>query len=326
MSGTAKTGGRSSSKSMENGERSMLLGLDDTLENGFLVRETFLAEGDFCPPHWHDYLEFEFVTDGHGTHIYNGKSYPLSRGSTYLITYGDFHAVRADAPLSIINVRFTEEVLPEELNHAITRLAGQCLTELSSEEAEQTSLLCRKLQNEQRQKRPFYALVCQGILRELIVTLLRKTTAERAVHSDPSLVQNAVALILRDFRKNLTVASAAKALCVSPNYFGAAFRKATGVSFNEYLNRTRLKYACARFCKADRPLKGIAYEAGYASTRILFICLSPLFRHDAERVSAFRGRHRGKPLIFLPPTVFFVFTEFLFSGILFLETAETEGE
>lgn len=289
MSGTAKTGGRSSSKSMENGERSMLLGLDDTLENGFLVRETFLAEGDFCPPHWHDYLEFEFVTDGHGTHIYNGKSYPLSRGSTYLITYGDFHAVRADAPLSIINVRFTEEVLPEELNHAITRLAGQCLTELSSEEAEQTSLLCRKLQNEQQQKRPFYALVCQGILRELIVTLLRKTTAERAVHSDPSLVQNAVALILRDFRKNLTVASAAKALCVSPNYFGAAFRKATGVSFNEYLNRTRLKYACALLLQSDLPVKSIAYEAGYASTEYFLYVFRRFFGMTPSAYRRFEG-------------------------------------
>ena len=57
MSGTAKTGGRSSSKSMENGERSMLLGLDDTLENGFLVRETFLAEGDMHKTDFSKYVK-----------------------------------------------------------------------------------------------------------------------------------------------------------------------------------------------------------------------------------------------------------------------------
>lgn len=266
MSGTEKSiGNRLPQEEKDRTEKTMLWGLDDTLENGFLVRETLLAAGDFCPPHWHDYLEFEFVANGHGTHIYNGKSYPLSRGSTYLITYGDFHAVRADSTLTIVNVRFAEAVLPADLNHTVTRLAGQCLTELSSEEAEQTSLLCRRLLNEQQQTQPFYAHVCQGILCELIVMLLRKTTAEKAVHRDPSLVQNAVSLVLRDFRKNLTVASAAKALCVSPNYFGAAFRKATGVSFNEYLNRTRLKYACALLLQGDLPVKSIAYEAGYAS-------------------------------------------------------------
>ena len=57
MSGTEKNiGNRLPQEEKDHTEKTMLWGLDDTLENGFLVRETLLAAGDFCPPHWHDYL------------------------------------------------------------------------------------------------------------------------------------------------------------------------------------------------------------------------------------------------------------------------------
>jgi quercetin dioxygenase-like cupin family protein len=62
-------------------EKTMLWELDQTLDNGFLVRESTLSAGRFWPPHWHDYLEWELITAGRGTHTYNGKSYPISRGS-----------------------------------------------------------------------------------------------------------------------------------------------------------------------------------------------------------------------------------------------------
>lgn len=250
----------------KNGEKSMLWELDGTLEDGFLVRESTLEEGRFWPPHWHDYLEWELITDGRGTHVYNGKSYSVGAGSAYLITYGDFHALRADTQISLINVRFSESVLSDELNAALARAAGRCTAVFPDSERERLAEICRKLAAEKKAKKPFYELICRGLLNDLIISLLRQSAFEKGrVPHDPSLVQSAVALILRDFRKDLTVSSVAKTLCVSANYLGSSFHKATGVSFNEYLNRTRLKYACALLSQSDMPVKQIAFEAGYAS-------------------------------------------------------------
>lgn len=246
-------------------EKTMLWELDQTLNNGFLVRESTLSAGRFWPPHWHDYLEWELITAGRGTHTYNGKSYPISRGSAYLITYGDFHAVRTDTALSLINVRFSENAVSEELKNTLSRFAGQGTAVFSEQETAQLEALCRRLCDERKEKKPFYDLICRGLLNELIVLLLRQAAFEPDKAHDVSLAQNAVALILRDFRKNLTVASAAKTLCVSANYLGSSFHKATGVPFNEYLNRTRLKYACALLSQSDMPIKQIAFESGYAS-------------------------------------------------------------
>ena len=43
--------------------------------------------------HWHDYFEMEFFCEGEGTHILNGETLTVRRGSIHLLTPADFHTL-----------------------------------------------------------------------------------------------------------------------------------------------------------------------------------------------------------------------------------------
>ncbi len=67
------------------------------------------------PQHWHNYFEIEIVTEGTGTHILNGTTYPICKGDIYLLTPVDFHEIRSSTPKELINISFDEVWLTENI-------------------------------------------------------------------------------------------------------------------------------------------------------------------------------------------------------------------
>ncbi|GGI44243.1 hypothetical protein GCM10008018_06130 [Paenibacillus marchantiophytorum] len=67
--------------------------------------------------HGHEFFEMEIILDGRGTQILNGESFHLAPGAIYLLTPVDFHTIIPEPrlPLRLINLKFTEEWLDEEL-------------------------------------------------------------------------------------------------------------------------------------------------------------------------------------------------------------------
>ncbi|MGO4269429.1 AraC family ligand binding domain-containing protein, partial [Paenibacillus sp. TAF58] len=67
--------------------------------------------------HGHDFFEMEIILAGRGTQVLNGEPSILEPGTVYLLTPVDFHTILPDPafPLRLINVKFTEEWLDEEL-------------------------------------------------------------------------------------------------------------------------------------------------------------------------------------------------------------------
>ena len=79
----------------------------------------------------------------------------------------------------------------------------------------------------------------------------------------PQLIQKAVTYLFLHFRDDVSRLSVSQELHVSVNYLGALFCKSIGVSFREYLNMLRLKYACRLLLSSDLSVKEIAYASGY---------------------------------------------------------------
>src|SRR4051812_46110142 len=60
--------------------------------------------------HWHEFFELAFILSGEGVHLFNGTSYPLVRGSLFLLTPTDIHALEPQpgTKLELFNVIFSE--------------------------------------------------------------------------------------------------------------------------------------------------------------------------------------------------------------------------
>jgi AraC-like DNA-binding protein/ligand-binding sensor protein len=88
---------------------------------------------------------------------------------------------------------------------------------------------------------------------------LQKTVAELP------LVQRAKAYISERQAEPISSSGVAKAMNVSPFYFCKLFKKATGLTFVDYLGRARVEKAKTELLNPNRRVSEIAYDIGFAS-------------------------------------------------------------
>lgn len=233
-------------------------------DSDVIICKTVLSPGQRIPPHWHDYFEYETVLSGHARHIYNGKAYSMERGYTYLLSYCDYHSFHSVDNVTVLNVRFRESMLNRSILKHITQKPNKLICALSEEETEKIADSIMRLNNEVINPKAFSDIIKTGIISDLVISLIRHS-ANECPGTMPHIIQLAVTYINTNFRDGLTLEHAAHALSLSPNYLGALFKKHTGASFSEYLNRTRLKYACSLLLSSELTVKEIAFASGYSS-------------------------------------------------------------
>jgi len=223
-----------------------------------------IAAGNVVSPHWHDYFEFELVLDGYGEQIYNGIRYELKRGTVSLLSYYDFHALRFFSDTKLLKIQFNETMLPVELSEGLFLSQNRFCCSLSEEEMGEVIRLMEQIQREDADRSQFYELMVRNAIVSLMVMLLRKTSST-ASPAMPSLIQRAVAYVHTRFREDVSLAQAAEACAVTPNYLGKRFTQWMGVSFSDYLNTVRLRHACNLLTGTELPVKEIAFASGYNS-------------------------------------------------------------
>ncbi len=66
------------------------------------------------------------------------------------------------------------------------------------------------------------------------------------------------------FSEPLTVEEIAKMACLSRSHFHAIFKKSTGLTLMQYLNKLRISAAAQFLTKTDRAISSIAYDCGFS--------------------------------------------------------------
>lgn len=230
----------------------------------YYIEERFVNKGEYFSPHWHDYFELEIVLGGEGAHIYNNTNYTLSSGSIYLMSHYDFHEFFAKEDMQIIKLQFNENVLPSELNDFLFLSHNRFCCAVDKNEIQHIIKLFSIIKCEEQRRGLFSEMLIKNLIAEIIITVIRNSSPnENAV--TPSLLQNAVAYIRNNFREPLSLKSLAKHCNVTPNYLGFQFTKKMGISFSDYLNTVRLRYACNLLDNTDLSVKEIAFASGYNS-------------------------------------------------------------
>jgi two-component system response regulator YesN len=113
----------------------------------------------------------------------------------------------------------------------------------------------------------------QNLLR-LVEELKEKVIAEK-ISPDPvgsekkntpfadRRINQAAAYVHAHLSANLSIGTLGKELRMSPNYFCSLFRKKTGLSFNSYVNRTRLDASAYLLEHTDQRIYEIADNTGF---------------------------------------------------------------
>lgn len=194
------------------------------------------------PTHWHSFFEIEIILSGHGKYVINDIAYDIAGPNVFLLTPTDFHNVTVTGTTELINISFHENMLSDrDLTALIFSTIRKAYT-LDAEEYDRIVSAARLLEHECN-----ISGDCQrSLLQYVVKSLLRKNETLDTVnirHAKVSGIKKAIIFTELHFREQITQAQAAKEAGYTPAYFSKLFKKVTGESYTQTLNRYRLSYA-----------------------------------------------------------------------------------
>src|SRR5207247_5247708 len=97
------------------------------------------------------------------------------------------------------------------------------------------------------------------------LSILSNQLAVESLSAEPPAVTRAKQFIALNQGNPICLATVAKAVNTSTFYFCKLFRRATGLTFTDYLARVRIEKAKALLLDPNRRVSEIAYDVGFQS-------------------------------------------------------------
>lgn len=154
--------------------------------------------------------------------------------------------------------------MPSTLNDFLFLSHNRFCCAVDENETEHIVKLFDILKREECRGDLFSEMLIKNLIAEIVITVIRNSAPDDSTVI-PGIIQKAVAYIHNNFREPLSLGSVARHCNVTPNYLGARFSKKMGISFSDYLNTVRLRYACNLLDGTDLSVKEIAFASGYNS-------------------------------------------------------------
>jgi AraC-like DNA-binding protein/mannose-6-phosphate isomerase-like protein (cupin superfamily) len=218
--------------------------------------------------HWHDYYELSLVLSGEAEHVVNGEAGTIRRGSAFLLSPADFHAIRATGgdPLTCYNTVIDPALMERQLAAlgapSLVGFPWQVDDFLDAEGD------FRRLQQEFDEPRAGSARVTEALVTCIVVELARRRGVDEGRVRTPAPLDDLRAAVLyvdRHFREPLTLADVAARAHLSPNYFSERFRQYAGTSFQLYLQECRLRFARSLLASTSLSVTEACHAAGFNS-------------------------------------------------------------
>lgn len=92
-------------------------------------------------------------------------------------------------------------------------------------------------------------------------TLVKSEEKEEEKH--PTFVEESKKYIQKHYKEKMTLEMVASEVYVNAQYFSRVFKKETGVTFTEYVNRLKIQYACKLLETTSYPAYRVSVECGF---------------------------------------------------------------
>lgn len=241
-----------------------------TSRNEFFNNDHFVADlrhiSEIFKLHWHDYFEIELILGGSGVQIMNGREVPLTPGTVTFLRPNDYHEFRPEPSVDFINISFEGNLISEDLlESAVNSVEDICFC-LEPAVFQQVELLSRLCVLEARSGVRNLRYV-KNLLDNLCLKLLPAAGASEQAAEQPGVnpFQKAVTYMHSYFRENPSLEVLAQIANYSPNYFCTVFRHNTGMTYLQYMNRLKVKYAKQLLLTTTLRETDIAFRCGFNS-------------------------------------------------------------
>jgi AraC family transcriptional regulator len=225
--------------------------------SGLSVTESVYAAHAVLPRHAHAHAFLSFVVQGCYRETYGTKTRHCVAPTLIFHPQGESHADEfAETGGRVLSVEFAPGWLDRARAHAP-------MLDASAEFQGGTPCwLMIRLRQELRQWDEVSPLAIEGLVLEIVATMIRRSDLER-VREPPSWLRRARDLLHARFADNLTPEEVARAAGVHPTHLMRVFRQFQGCTLGDYLRQRRIDFACDRLTTTDASLVEVALAAGF---------------------------------------------------------------
>lgn len=247
--------------------------------------------------HSHQFFELAYVTGGQAQNILNDQALLVKEGDYFIMDYDSVHSYKQGKGFSLINCLFLPEVIDNTLEGCRTfdQFMQVCLVRYHKQYFGHTAVnrifhdddgrilqLLLGAQKEYLEKRTGYAEVFRCRLMEILILTMRKVVSEEQAAKKKNLQSTAVLEAMHYLEQNYRSKAVLGNFCqehhYSLQYISGRFKKETGFTVSEYLQKLRLEKSCELLVGGSMTVQKIAQEVGYEDVKFF----NQLFRRKLK--------------------------------------------
>ena len=244
-------------------------------------------------PHKHKFIEVVYVISGTAFHEVQGVQMPVKKGDIFLINMDTPHVFRVDKnseeQFSTYDLKFTPEFFDtsmknyqslEVLNnsflfYSLFHSANAVIpfVHVSDESTFDLGKLFEKIYREFHNQKRGYIEIIRGYLIELIVKLFRidgEVGGERNSEQSIQAVEFICNYINNNYSTKISIQELANQVYMNISYLGRVFRKKTGLSISEMIQKVRVDYACEMLSTTKYTISDISQRCGFEDIKFFY--------------------------------------------------------
>ncbi|HHW47238.1 MAG TPA: AraC family transcriptional regulator [Clostridiaceae bacterium] len=261
--------------------------LVDMPDKSFPVRIFLRSSSEehvFVHPHWHQEVEILYIIEGTATQQINEHIFSAVKGDIIVIGSDAVHSTytQRDEDNKIIVLQFNADYFKSSsISSPTTGLIDDFSKYIDypgsisdrTDIGKSAACCIKKIQDEFSKKERAFELLVEAHIFELMGILVRNFSPNVKTLKHPyqvkkakEMLRNTFELIDNNYSFPLSLEQAAKASNLSISHFSRLFKRATGMTFKEYLSFYRINKAEEMLISsATYPISRIAFDCGFNS-------------------------------------------------------------
>lgn len=231
--------------------------------------------------HRHIYFELVYIMKGSATHQLEKETAPLRAGDYFIIDPGSAHCYREPKDFEIVNCLFMPEYIDRALKdcpslssllsnrslHFGVPVDIRAADSVYHDSEGSVRRMIQTMEHEYTNKRTGYMELLRCYLTQILVSVARaweSAEGARVAHSATTAITE---YLRANYAQPLSLGRLSDLAGYTPQYLSNLFRKDTGMSIREFLQRLRVEEACRLLEQKQQKLSEIAGTVGYSDAK-----------------------------------------------------------
>ena len=244
--------------------------------------------------HRHDFIEIVYVVSGNARHYMGDLIYEVRKGDLIIVNYGTSHTFiplrDTPEPFVTYDLLFTTELfaITDIGKYDFAALASSYLfyslfpdhtiandhsLNLIRSSSKDFCEIMGKIYREYTERAGGFMSMIRAYLIELITLIFREIDQKTLYHitnEQRAVVNKAIDYMKHNYNTRINLDDIVADMFLSKDYFRQLFKKTTGMSITDFIQKTRVDEACRLLTNTHRTVYDIAGDCGFTDIKFFY--------------------------------------------------------